>query len=196
MNGGNILVKNAIPKLLEKFTDALSDMGVEIIFNKNVAKIKKIKYPLKPKNITTEIHPGFVTDWQPIMTLLLAHMTKGESIIHERIFETRWRYLEELKKMGIKYTLFHPKGDRADDYNFNNSEYQNNGAYAVSITGPTKLKPAEMKSHDVRAGIDMLLAGLVAKGKTIIHDPQNHIDRGYENIVEKLTELGADIKRL
>ena len=53
-----------------------------------------------------------------------------------------------------------------------------------------------MKSDDVRAGIDMLLAGLVAPGKTIIHDPQNHIDRGYENIVEKLTDLGADIKRL
>ena len=196
MNGGNIVVKNAFPQLLEKFTNTLYDMGVEVSFKKNVAKITKIKKPLKPKNITTDIHPGFMTDWQPIITLLLAYMSKGESIIHERIFETRWRYLEELKKMGTKYSLFHPKNHGANDYNFNNSEYQPNGTYAVSIYGPIKLKSAEMKSHDVRAGIDMLLAGLVAPGKTIIHDPQNHIDRGYENIVEKLTDLGADIKRL
>ncbi len=196
MTGGKIVVKNAVPELLKKFTNALYDIGVEISFKKNIGKITKIKKPLKPKNITTGAHPGFMTDWQPIITLLLASMSKGESIIHERIFETRWRYLDELKKMGIKYSLFHPKNHGADYYNFNDSEYQNNGAYAVLITGPTKLKPAEMSSHDVRAGIDMLLAGLVAKGKTIIHDPQNHIDRGYENIVEKLTDLGADIKRL
>ena len=98
--------------------------------------------------------------------------------------------------MGIKYNLFHPKNIGADYYNFNNSEYKDTGTYAVSILGPTKLKPAEMNSLDVRAGIDMLLAGLVAPGKTIINDPQNHIDRGYENIVEKLTNLGADINRL
>ena len=196
MNGGQIAVKNAAPALLDEFIQTLNQMGVEIIFKNNVAKIIKIKNPLKPVNITTDIHPGFVTDWQPIITLLLAYMSKGESIIHERIFETRWRYLEELKKMGVKYKLFHPKNYKADYYNFNNSEYKIGGDYAVSVLGPTKLQPAEMNSHDVRAGIDMLLAGLIAPGKTIINDPQNHIDRGYENIVEKLTDLGADIKRL
>jgi len=196
MTGGQIVVKNAVPKLLGKFIKALADIGVEVNFKNNVARIKKIKSPLKPINITTDIHPGFVTDWQPIITLLLVSMAKGKSIIHERIFETRWRYLEELKKMGIKYSLFHPENHGADYYNFNDSEYKTGGAYAVSVFGPTKLQPAEMNSHDVRAGIDMLLAGLVAPGKTIINDPQNHIDRGYENIVEKLTDLGADIKRL
>ena len=196
MTGGHIVVKNAIPSLLEKFVGALSDIGVEVNFKNNIAKIKKIKNPLKPTNITTDIHPGFVTDWQPLITLLLAYMSKGKSIIHERIFETRWRYLEELKKMGIEYSLFHPKNHGADYYNFNDSEYRTEGAYAVKIYGPTKFKPAEMNSHDVRAGIDMLLAGLVTPGKTIINDPQNHIDRGYEHIVEKLTDLGADIERL
>lgn len=196
MTGGKIVVKNAVPALLDKFINVLNDIGVEINFKNNVARISKIRNPLKPTKITTDIHPGFVTDWQPIITLLLATMAKGESIIHERIFETRWRYLEELKKMGIKYSLFHPGNYGADYYNFNDSEYKIGGTYAVSIYGPTKLQPAEMNSHDVRAGIDMLLAGLVAPGKTIINDPQNHIDRGYENIVEKLTDLGADIKRL
>ncbi len=196
MTGGHIVVKNAIPALLDKFIQALNKMGVEISFKNNTAKITRIKNPLKPINVTTDTHPGFLTDWQPIITLLLTYMAKGESIIHERIFETRWRYLEELKKMGVKYNLFHPENHGADYYNFNDSEYQTSGAYAVSVFGPTKLQPAEMNSHDVRAGIDMLLAGLVAPGKTIINDPQNHIDRGYENIVEKLTDLGADIKRL
>ncbi|OGI95210.1 hypothetical protein A2917_00975 [Candidatus Nomurabacteria bacterium RIFCSPLOWO2_01_FULL_42_17] len=196
MTGGHIVVKNAVPALLNKFTSALGDMGVEISFKNNVARIKKINYPLKPTNITTEMHPGFVTDWQPLITLLLASMAKGESIIHERIFETRWRYLEELKKMGIKYSLFHPKNHGAEYYNFNDSEYLPGGTYGASVYGPVKLRPAEMSSHDVRAGIDMLLAGLVAPGKTIINDPQNHIDRGYENIVAKLTDLGADIKRI
>ena len=196
MMGGNIRVKNAMPKLLEKFTDALNDVGVEVRFKNKIASITKIRNPLKTTNITTNVHPGFMTDWQPIFTLLLAYMSKGISIIHERIFETRWRYLDELKKIGVKYTLFHPKNHTADFYNFNNSEYQPSGSYAVTIYGPTKFKPAEMNSHDVRAGIDMLLAGLVAPGKTIINDPQNHIDRGYENIVEKLTDLGANIKRL
>ncbi len=196
MTGGQIVVKNAVPAFLDKFIQALNKMGVEISFKNNVAKITKIENPLKPINITTDTHPGFLTDWQPITTLLLTYLAKGESIIHERIFETRWRYLEELKKMGVKYNLFHPENHGADYYNFNDSEYQTGGAYAVSVFGPTKLQPAEMNSHDVRAGIDMLLAGLVAPGKTIINDPQNHIDRGYENIVEKLTDLGADIKRL
>ena len=119
LTGGHIIVKGSVPKLLEKFTAVLADMGVEISFKKNIAKITKIKKPLKPKNITTDIHPGFVTDWQPIITLLLACMAGGDSIIHERIFETRWRYLEELQKMGIKYKLFYPKNHGADYYNFN-----------------------------------------------------------------------------
>ena len=68
--------------------------------------------------------------------------------------------------------------------------------YAAYIHGPTKFQAAELNSHDVRAGMNMLLASLVANGKSIIHDPQGHIDRGYENIVDKLKNLGADIERV
>jgi UDP-N-acetylglucosamine 1-carboxyvinyltransferase len=98
--------------------------------------------------------------------------------------------------MGLKHDLFHPDEHGPEYYNFNDSEYNAKEAYAANVYGPIKLQPAELNSHDVRAGMDMLIASLVANGKSIIDDPSNHIDRGYENIVEKLNSLGADIKRV
>ena len=98
--------------------------------------------------------------------------------------------------MGLQYKLFHPKGYNAKYYNFNNSEYDDKQNYGAKVFGPTKFKPAELNSHDVRAGVDMLLASVITPGRSVINDPQNHIDRGYESIVEKLNALGADITRL
>lgn len=196
MTGGNIAVKNVSEELLKPFLEVLEKIGVKIVIKKNIAKIVKINKPLKPTKIVTDWHPGFMTDWQPLITLLLANMAKGKSMIHERIFETRWRYLNELQKMGLKHDLFHPNKHGPEYYNFNDSEYNAKETYAANVYGPTKLQPAELNSHDVRAGMDMLLASVAANGKSIIDDPSNHIDRGYENIVEKLNNLGADIKRI
>ena len=196
MTGGYITVKNTSRESLEPLIETLKKIGVEVSFKKDIAKITKINKPLKPIEITTDWYPGFMTDWQPLITLLLAYMAEGKSTIHEKIFETRWRYLAELQKMGLKHDLFHPKGYGAKFYNFNDSEYNAKETYGANVYGPTKFQPAELNSHDVRAGINMLLASLVAPGKSIINDPANHIDRGYENIVEKLNSLGADIKRI
>jgi UDP-N-acetylglucosamine 1-carboxyvinyltransferase len=196
MTGGDITVRNVSKELLEPLLESLKRIGVEISFKKKIAKIIKINKPLKPIEIITDWHPGFMTDWQPLITLLLAYMADGKSMIHERIFETRWRYLGELQKMGLRYDLFHPNEYGPEYYNFNDSEYDARETYAANVYGPTNLQPAELNSHDVRAGMDMLLASLVAHGKTIINDSSNHIDRGYENIVEKLNSLGADIKRI
>jgi len=196
MTGGNIAVKNAHEELLEPLIKVLKEIGVKVSFKKNIAKIVKINKPLRPAEIITDWHPGFMTDWQPLITLMLAYMANGKSMIHERIFETRWRYLGELQKMGLRYDLFHPDEYGPEYYNFNDSEYDAIETYAANVYGPTELQPAELNSHDVRAGMDMLLASIVANGKSIISDPQNHIDRGYENIVEKLNKLGADIKRV
>src|SRR3989344_6654703 len=124
MTGGHIVVKNISKELLEPLAETLKKIGINLVFKKNTVKVIKINIPLKPVQIITDWYPGFMTDWQPLITLLLAYMAKGKSIIHERIFETRWRYLEELKKMGIEYSLFHPKNHGADYYNFNDSEYR------------------------------------------------------------------------
>jgi len=196
MTGGHIVVKNISKELLEPLAETLKKIGVSLVFKNNTVKVIKIRTPLKPAQIMTDWYPGFMTDWQPLITLLLAYMAKGKSVIHERIFETRWRYLNELRKMGLKHDLFHPNGHGAEYYNFNDSEYNAKETYATNVYGPTKFQPAELDSHDVRAGMDMLLASLLANGKSIINDPSNHIDRGYENIVEKLNALGADIKRI
>ncbi len=195
MTGGKISIKNASKPLIEPAMQILEKIGIEFEWTKNEVKIKQISKHIKPAEIITDWHPGFMTDWQPIITLLLATMSEGISTIHERIFENRWNYLAELSKMGIKYDLFKPSGFSGTDYNFNNSEFSDDGSYAAHIFGPTTLNSAEVMSHDVRAGIDLLISGLVAHGKTVIHDPNSHIDRGYENIVEKLTRLGADISR-
>jgi len=196
MTGGNISVKNVREEHLKLFINTLKEIGVEVGFKKNTARIVRVNKILKPTEITTDWYPGFATDWQPLITLLLAYMSEGKSVINERIFETRWGYLDELKKMGLRYDLFHPEGDGPEFYNFNDSEYDARETYSVNVYGPTDFQSAELNSHDVRAGIDMLLASLVASGKSIIDDPSNHIDRGYENIVDKLNELGADIKRV
>jgi len=196
MHGGQIVVENIQAEFLKPFLKILQAIGIEIIFEKNLARIIKINYPLKPAEIITAPHPGFVTDWQPPMTLLLAYLAKGKSLIHEKVFETRWRYLEELKKTGLQYELFHPESAQAEDYNFNNSEYNATQNYAAYIYGPINFQAAELNSYDVRAGMNMLLVSLVAQGESIINDPQGHIDRGYENIVDKLKNLGADIERV
>ena len=177
--GDTIEVRNIEPQFLTAFTEKLNE------FKKN----KKV-------DIVTDVHPGFMTDWQPLMALLAAVVGEGVSTIHERIFEKRWSCLRELGKMGVHYELYRPEDDDPSGYNFNQSEFESTEPHAARIFGPTELKPAELNSHDVRAGIDVLLAALFAKGESVIRDPKDHIARGYEDIVGKLTKLGADIKKL
>lgn len=196
LNGGNITVTNTPRRQIEPLATILESIGVELRWEGDNVFVSRVNLPLKPTAITTDWYPGFMTDWQPLMTLLLSVLSEGESTVHEKIFENRWNFLSELSKMGVRYELFQPDGFEPGNYNFNDTEYDSKASYGAKVYGPTKLQPAEIISHDVRAGMDMLLASLTAEGKSVIHDPWNHIDRGYENIVEKLTNLGADIRRV
>jgi len=180
LNGGGIEVRNVDKKMIKEYSDILQN----------------VRTSGETQMIKTSVHPGFITDWQPIMSLLLACKTRGRSEIHEMIYEQRWSALRELGKMGVKYELFQPAGYTVNDFNFNEREFNSNEPYGAYVWGPTELKPAELESHDVRAGITVLIAALFAKGQSTIHDPDNHIDRGYEDIVGKLKKLGADIKRI
>ena len=186
MNGGGIEVRNVDPKMVKFFTDALEQIG---------ASEPSTKY-LVPVTLKTAVHPGFITDLQPIMSLLLAYKGGGRSEIHEMIYEQRWSALQELAKMGVKYELFQPAGYTANDFNFNEREFHKNDPYGAYVWGPTELRAAEVESRDVRAGITVLIAALFAQGESKINDPDNHIDRGYEDIVGKLQRLGADIRRI
>ena len=118
-------------------------------------------------------HPGFPTDMQPQITALLSTV-EGTSIVNEAVWDNRFRYIEELSRMGAKISV--------------------DGRLAV-VEGVKKLTGAKVSATDLRAGAALIIAGPFANGKTTIENI-NHIERGYENIVEKLTNLGADIKHV
>ena len=118
-------------------------------------------------------HPGFPTDMQPQIAVLLS-IANGTSIINESVWDNRFRYVEELRRMGAQISV--------------------DGKLAV-VEGVDHLNAAPVKATDLRAGAAMLIAALAAKGTTQIEDI-NHIERGYEDVEEKLRNLGADIKRV
>ncbi len=170
--GGDVLVKNVIPKHLESISAKLEEMGVTVEeYDDAVRVIRKGK--LNKCNIKTMPHPGFPTDMQPQIAVLLS-IANGTSIINESVWDNRFRYVEELKRMGAQISV--------------------DGKLAV-FEGIDHLNAAPVKATDLRAGAAMLIAALAAKGTSQVEDI-NHIERGYEDVEEKLAQLGADIKRV
>jgi len=167
--GKKLKINDIIPEHLEALTSKLKEMGVKLIQNKNSIEISKTN-TLKPINIKTLVYPGFPTDIGQPMSVLLTQ-GNGTSLFEETIWENRMGHVPSLNKMGANIKV--------------------NGMNAI-INGPTKLKGSEVIATDLRGGAALVLAGLVAEGTTIITDVE-HILRGYENIVEKLTHVGAKI---
>mgnify|MGYP002594791024 CR=1 FL=1 len=172
ITGGNVLIKNVIPKHLEPITSKLEKAGATVEEFDDSLRVYRTG-DLEPLNIKTMPHPGFPTDMQPLMTVLLT-LAKGTSIITEGIWENRFRYVDELTRMG--------------------ANIQVDGRVAV-IEGVQELLPAPMRAADLRAGAALVVAALAADGVSEV-DEICHIERGYEDIVEKLRGLGADIKRV
>ena len=170
--GGDVMINNVIPKHLESISAKLIEAGVEVEEFDESVHIRRTG-PIKPCNIKTMPHPAFPTDMQPQMTTMLS-IAKGTSIINEDVWDNRFRYVEQLTRMGAKIQV--------------------DGKVAV-IEGVEKLTAAPVKSTDLRAGAAMLIAALIAEGETSIEDIR-HIERGYENVEEKLRSLGADIRRV
>ena len=134
-----------------------------------------------------------MTDWQAPWAVLMTK-AKGESIIHETVFESRFGYIDELKKMGANIKLFNPTVDSPMDYyNFNPEDDNKEFFHAAKITGPVALHNAVVGITDLRAGATLVIAALAAKGETVIHGIEI-IERGYEDFDIRLLSLGADIK--
>lgn len=170
--GGDVTVRNIIPKHLESITAKLQEMGAEIEeFDEEIRVSASGR--MRHCNVKTMPHPGFPTDMQPQIAVLLS-MAEGTSIINEGVWENRFRYVDELRRMG--------------------ADIQVDGKLAV-IQGVPTLTAAPVKAMDLRAGAAMVIAALAAKGVTVIEDIQ-YIERGYEDLVEKLRGLGADIRRI
>ena len=134
-----------------------------------------------------------MTDWQGPWCVLMTQ-AEGESVIHETIYEDRFQYVHELKKMGAQIELFNPKVENPDKfYNFNYEDCTSETRHAIRIKGKTKLNNAVLTMMDLRAGATLVLASLIARGESVIYGVEQ-IERGYEKFDERLKKLGADIK--
>ena len=172
VTGGDVTVRNVIPKHLEPITAKLRLAGCEVEEFDESVRVRRTG-DLHPLKIKTMPHPGFPTDLQPLFAVMLC-LAKGTSIITEGIWENRFRYADELAHMG--------------------ANIQVDGQVAV-IEGVDSLQAAPLRASDLRASAALVVAALGAKGTSEV-DETSHIERGYENIVEKFQALGADIKRV
>jgi UDP-N-acetylglucosamine 1-carboxyvinyltransferase len=170
--GGDVLVKNVTPKHLESITAKLMEMGVTVIEYDDAVRVRR-DGPLYKCNVKTMPHPGFPTDMQPQIAALLS-LAQGTSILNENVWENRFRYVDELKRMGAQITV--------------------EGKSAI-IEGVESLKGAPVRAVDLRAGAAVVLAGLATEGSTIIEEIAL-IERGYDDIVGKLQKIGADIRKV
>jgi UDP-N-acetylglucosamine 1-carboxyvinyltransferase len=170
--GNDITINNCDPNHIDSVTKLLLRMGAKINIYKNKIRVKSSR--LKSVSIKTKEYPGFPTDLQAPMCVLLTQ-ARGEGLIHETIYEGRLFWTEDLRRMG-GITLMHDP-------------------HRLSVKGPTKLKGREIESPDIRAGMAYIIAALIAKGESVINNIYQ-IDRGYERIEERLQKLGADIRRV
>lgn len=167
--GGDVVIKNVTPKHLESISAKLEEMGALIEEYDDSIRVSRTG-TLKKCNVKTMPHPGFPTDMQPQIVALLT-IANGTSMINESVWDSRFQYVDELKRMGAQISV--------------------NGRIAV-VEGVKGLKGAPVKATDLRAGAAMVIAGLMAEGTTQVEDVQ-HIQRGYEDIIDKFVMLGADI---
>jgi len=167
-----IVITNCRPDHLESLLSIFRHIGVPFETTSDTLTIKPAKQIL-PYNIKTHEYPGFPTDLQSPYTVLMTQ-AKGSSIIHETIYDRRLLFTDMLTQMGANIIMCDP--------------------HRVVVNGPTQLRGRKLTSPDLRAGISMIIAGLIAEGITEI-DNIYQIDRGYEQIASRLRSLGADIKQ-
>ena len=167
-----VTIENVIPYHLESLISKLIEMGVEIDSQIDKIVVRKSDNCLKKVDIKTMPYPGFATDLQAPLTALLTQAV-GNSSVTETIYKERFKHCQQLNKMGANIIITPP---------------------SAIVVGPTSLSGTDVWATDLRCGAALVIAALMSKGTTIIHDIY-HIDRGYEDIVSKLSDLGANIRR-
>jgi len=172
ITGGDVSVSNIIPKHMDSLSAKLIEMNCTVEDGDDYIRVRR-DGELRSANVKTMVYPGFPTDLQPQMTALLS-LANGPSIVTETIYDSRFRYIGELRRMGCQITV--------------------EGRAAV-VEGVKELSGAEVSAVDLRAGAALIVAGLAAKGRTEVRNIW-HVDRGYEEIEKKLGALGASINRL
>lgn len=173
LTGGEGKIKNINPDHLTMFLEKMKEIGVSFETNQNEILVKP-SVGLKSTKVQVLPYPGFPTDLQPQTSVLLTQ-AQGKSLVHEPLYENRFQYLQELRKMGADIEITDP--------------------HRALIFGKTELKGNKLNALDIRSGAALILAGLASKGETLIENI-SHIERGHEKIEEKLRSLGAQIQKV
>ena len=168
--GGQVLVKNIIPKHMDCITAKLVEMGVEVEEHEDTLLVRRTS-PLQKANVKTMPYPGFPTDMQPQITTVLS-LAQGTSLVTEGVWSNRYRYVDELRRMGANIQV---------------------DEKTAVVEGVDHLTGAPIQAYDLRAGAAMVIAALAAHGESEISSV-HYIERGYEDIIQKLRRLGADIR--
>ncbi|PIY79716.1 MAG: UDP-N-acetylglucosamine 1-carboxyvinyltransferase [Candidatus Pacebacteria bacterium CG_4_10_14_0_8_um_filter_43_12] len=191
---GDVIIENAKAEHLHAFLDALDQIGAGYeVGNYGIRFFYQGE--LRATNITTQVAPGFMTDWQPLLATVLTQC-QGESILHETIMQNRFAYVEALTEMGaqiepIQLSISNPESF----YNFNLTDEQDQAYHAIKITGPRQLRSGRFRVHDLRHGATLILAALSAVGTSTISGVEQ-VDRGYEALAARLQSMGAKIERV
>lgn len=171
--GEEVNVTHCEPDHVRALLSLLAQSGVQYECHHDSIVIKKSSVPYKAVNVRTHEYPGLATDLQAPLTVFLTQ-TEGESLVFETMFEGRLNYTQDLVRMGADITMFDP--------------------HRVMIRGPVMLSGKELEGPDLRAGLAYIIAGIIAKKESVIHNT-GHIDRGHEQIEERLRTIGVDITR-
>lgn len=191
---GSIKINNINKNDISIFIDKLIKAGCGVTYLNNSTIEFFYKDAILPVNINTGPHPEFMTDWQPNWAVLMTQ-ANGDCVIHEKVYENRFSYVTELKKLGANIDFVDPLiSDPKDFYHFNYKEtetYQQ----AITIHGGATLHGGALTTSDLRAGATLVSCALIAKGESVIYG-SSIIERGYEDFVSKVNSLGGDIKKI
>lgn len=191
---GDILIKDINKRGIEEFLELLKICGGGYKESKEGIRFF-YKGQLRSVDVETSFYPGFMTDWQGPWAVLMTKAV-GVSMIHETVYENRFTYAEELKKLGAHIELFNPEVKNPTKfYNFNIKDDNGKNFHAAKITGPTILHNGIVNITDLRAGATLVLGALAAKGESVLLGIE-HLERGYEQFDKRLRSLGASIKRV
>lgn len=191
---GDIFIKDIDTNSIQLFLDKLEVAQAQFEVESNGIRFFNHR-SYKATDIVTGPFPAFMTDWQAPWALF-ATQAKGVSTIHETVFESRFGYVSELRKMGAKIDYFNPDvEDPVNFYNFNWEDRNPDFHQAIRIHGPAPLHNAIVEVSDLRAGATLVLAALAARGESVVYGIE-HIDRGYEKFEDRLASVGANIKRV
>lgn len=195
ITGGNVILSGSQISYMSAFLDKFTQVGgrYEALDATHTRYFRESA--LKATDIETSPYPGFMTDWQAPWSVFMTQAA-GQSLVHETVFESRFSYVRQLKKMGAQIDFVDPPVPHPEEfYNFNWEDRKEGYHQGIQINGPTKLHNAVLQVDDIRAGATLVLAALIAEGESYLHGIEL-IDRGYEKIEERLEMLGADISRV